>query len=248
MTTSPAHQLFIDRRFDEAVDAYKRQLLDNPREKWANIDGLGQSLMGAGRYAEAIPRLEEVDKYDKDCPPGSPGRSEQLSVCHWMIGDRECALAIIKELVIGVRDGKITFTDFAGGTSQGVILCYMAATMGVPSDIELAMTYLKKLAKSRYITSWPGPAALFLLGRMSFDDAAKSATGFADLTQAKNAAEHGLLKRRWLTNLLFAAAVGRRLASDEPGCRRWMAECAGLTNPLVEYEWYLAKSEIPAAA
>jgi len=246
MTVSRAYQLFHSYRFREAVDAYRQQLRDDPENKWANTDGLGSSLMAAEEYAKAIPFLEEVDKYERNSNPGSPGRGEQLSVCHWMMGERSRALALIKEGVIAVRDGTITFTDFAGGTSQGVILCYMAATLNSKSDVDLALAYLRKLAKRSYITGWPGPATLYLLGRVTFLDAMRDATGASDLAQAKNVAEQHIRSRRKLTNLLFAAAVERRLAGDEPGCGEYMAECASLTTQLVEFEWHLAKAEAAA--
>ena len=70
--------------------------------------------------------------------------------------------------------------------------------------------------------------------------------GCTDLVLARKAAEEDLLKRRRLTNILFAAAVERRLAGDESGCHMYMAECASLTTPLIEYEWHLARSEILA--
>ncbi|HTW35189.1 MAG TPA: hypothetical protein VMD53_11280 [Rhizomicrobium sp.] len=105
------------------------------------------------------------------------------------------------------------------------------------------MKYLKKLASRRRIQNWPGPAALFLLGQLTFEDAMKDATGFADLAQAKDIAEQDLMKRRQLTAILFAAGTERRMAGDEAKCRMYMTECAGLTNPLAEYEWYLTRSE-----
>lgn len=108
------------------------------------------------------------------------------------------------------------------------------------------MRYLKKLATRRRIQYWPGPAALFLLGGLTFGDAVRDATGFADIAEAKKIAEQDLMKRRQLTAILFAAGTERRMAGDEAGCRMFLAECAGLTNPLVEYEWHLARSEVPA--
>lgn len=240
---SPALQLFDSFRFAEAVDAYKRQLRDCPDDKWANVDGLAESLIAAGEYAEAIPYLDEVGSYATNLHPGALGRQEQLSVCHWMIGERAQALGIIKNLVIGVRDQKIHYTEISGGSSYGLILCYMASTLRRSSDVDLALKYLRKLASRQRIRYWPGPAALFLLGRVTFDDAVKDATGVSDLPQAKKAAEEDLMKRRRLTNILFAAGVERRLAGDEPGCRTHMAECASLATPLIEYEWHLARGE-----
>lgn len=199
--------------------------------------------MASGEYADAIPTFEKVDGYESRLVPGALGRQEQLSVCHWLVGNHSRALDIIRELVASVRDGKITYTDFAGGVSQGMILCYMAVTLRSPSDVDLAMSYLKNRAEHRQIHNWPGPAALYLLGQVTFDDAVQNATGFTDLTQAKAAAEQDLMKRRHLTNILFSAAVERRMAGEEAGCHVYMAECASLTTPLIEYEWHLAKGE-----
>jgi len=127
---NPARQFFVDRRFDEAVETYQCQLQEGPKEdKWENLAGLAESLLAAGRYADAIPLLEKVGDYQSNSHPKALGRQEQLSVCHWMIGERERAPQIIKDLVIAVRDGKIAYTDISGGVSYGIILCYMAITL-----------------------------------------------------------------------------------------------------------------------
>jgi len=248
MTDNPAYDLYKSHHFREAIEAYKQQLRDGgPYDEWVNSDGLAHALMAANEYAEAIPLMEKMGEYSTNSHPGALGRQNELSVCHWMLGERTQALEIIKGLVIAVRDGKIYYTDFAGGTSYGVILCYMAATLGVSSDVNLALKYLKKLSTRRYIRNWPGPAALYLLGQVTFDDAVKQATGVVDLPQAGKIAEQDVLMRRHFTNILFAAGVERRLAGDEPGCRMYMAECASLTNTLCEYEWHLAKAEVAAS-
>jgi hypothetical protein len=244
---NPAGDLFFSYRFRESVEAYRRQLHEDPDNTLANMGGLARSLMATGEFAEPIPYLEELDDHEHGLFPGNVGREIQLSVCHWMIGERKQALGIIKGLVIAVRDGKIGYTDIAGGVTEGLILLYMATSLRASSDIDLAMKYLKKLATRRRIQNWPGPAALFLLGQLTFEDAMKDATGFADLAQAKDIAEQDLMKRRQLTAILFAAGTERRMAGDEVSCRMYMAECAGLTNPLAEYEWYLARSEVSVA-
>ncbi len=248
MTDNPAYDLYHLHRFREAIAAYKQQLRDGgPYNEWVNLGGLAQALMAAGDYGEAIPPFERMNEHASNSHPGALGYQKQLSVCHWMLGERSRALEIIKGLVVAVRDGKVYYTDFGGGTSYGVILCYMAATLGVPSDIDLALKYLKKLSTRRYIRNWPGPATLHLLGQMAFDDAMKQATGVVDLQQAKKIAEQDGLKRRHLTSLLFAVGVERRLAGDETGCHAFMSECASLTDTLCEYEWHLAKGEVGAS-
>jgi tetratricopeptide (TPR) repeat protein len=241
--TVSALQRFNAHRFTEAVEAYRRQLRQSP-DDWGNIEGLGHALMAAGEFAEAIPYLERVGDYASSLHPGAMGRQIELSVCNWIIGEHTTALNIIKGLVTAVRDGKINYTDIAGGVTQGLILCYMAASLRATSDVDLAMKYLQKLATSRRIQYWPGPAAQFLLGGLTFGDATKNATGSADLADAKKIAEQDLMKRRHLAALLFAAGTERRMADDETGCRMFMSECASLTHPLVEYEWYLAKGEV----
>lgn len=248
MTNNLALDLYRSHRFREAIAAYRQQLRDsNPDKEWANLGGLAHALMAAGEFAEAVPLMEKVHQRDSNSHPGALGRQVQLSICHWMIDERAKALEIIKGLVTDVRKRKVYYTDFAGGTSYGVILCHMAATLHASADVDLALKYLKWLSARRYIRNWPGPATLFLLGQLSFEDALKDGTGSSDLSQAKKIAEQDVLKRRHLTSLLFAAGVERRLAGDESGCRPYMAECAGLANTLCEDEWYLARAEIGAS-
>jgi hypothetical protein len=194
-------------------------------------------------FGEAISYLERVHEYLVNSHPGALGCQIELSICHWMIGERQTAIEIIKGLVIAVRDRKVWYTDLAGGVEQGLILCYMATTLRALPDVDLAMKYLKKLAAHRRIQYWPGPAAQFLLGGITFGEATINATGSADLAQARAIAEQHLMKRRYLVVLLFAAATERRMNGDEAGCKILMKECAGLTHPQAEYIWYLARGE-----
>lgn len=239
-----ANQLYRAHRFEEAASVYKDKLSSKIGNEWANLDGLGDALVAAGRYLEAIPYLERVDRYMKGLIAGGAGKDIPISVCHWVLGDRERGLEVIKGLVVAVRDRVIIYTDPAGGVSQGIIMCYMAATLRRQDDVELALTFLTDRANKRRIEYWPGPAALLLLGRATLEESVQNATGAAELERAKHIAEVDPRRRKYLTIVLFAAAVQRRLAGDEAGCRAYMAECASLTNPLIEYEWHLAKNEI----
>lgn len=238
-----AKQLFRDCKFDEAVAVYKDQLSSGVGDELANIDGLSRALMAAGKYAEAIPYLERVGQ-DKRLLPGSPGEDKSISVCYWVLGERERGFEMMRALVVGVRDRVITYADMAGGVSQGIMLCYMATALQRDDDVKLALTFLADQAKKSRIQIWPGPAALLILGTRTIEDSIERATGVSELARAKPIAEADGRKRRHLTNVLFAAAVSRRLAGDDVGGHAYMAECAGLTNPLAEYEWYLARSEV----
>jgi hypothetical protein len=83
---------------------------------------------------------------------------------------------------------------------------------------------------------------VFLLGGLTFGQAMKNA---ADTAQSMPEADQEGWMRRYLAPLLFAAGTERRMAGDEQGARKFFTECASLTNPLVEYEWYLAKGDTP---
>lgn len=238
-----AKQLFRSCRFDEAVSAYKDQLSRGVGDELANIDGLSRALVASGKYAEAIPHFERVGQ-DKRRLPGSPGQDQPISVCYWVLGDRERGFEMMRALVVGVRDRVITYADMAGGVSQGIMLCYMATALQRDDNVKLALTFLTDRAKKSRIQIWPGPAALLILGTRTIGDSIERATGVSELARAKQIAEADGLKRRQLTNVLFAAAVERRLAGDEAGFGTYMAECASLTNPLAEYEWYLATNEV----
>jgi tetratricopeptide (TPR) repeat protein len=101
-----AWELLKARHFDEAVAAYEKQLQEEPEKKWSNTAGLAEALMGAARYASAIPLFEKVNDYQRARLAVSAGCREQISVCHWMIGDRQNAIDIIRDLVVAVRDGR----------------------------------------------------------------------------------------------------------------------------------------------
>ena len=238
------NELFKAYRFDEAVIAYRNQLEHDESDGWANMGGLAEALVASGNYAEAIPYLEKVGAHEAGRLPGGAGREMQLSVCNWLSGKREHAITIMRGAVDGVRDGTIKYADLARGVSQGIILAYMGATLPDTEELNVAIGYLEDRAEYSAMKYWPGPAGLVLLDRMDFDAALRDGTGATSLGQAKKIGEFALLKRRHLTNLLFAAAVKGRISRDEVICRKYMRECASLTNPLIEYEWHLARDEI----
>jgi tetratricopeptide (TPR) repeat protein len=239
-----ARQLFKAYRFDESVSAYKNQLQRGVGSREANVDGLGKALMAAGAYAEALPYLEEADESELRAIPAALGRKIQIGVCQWIAGDRRRGIETIRRLILAVQSGTVTFGDLAGGVSQGLILHYMAVTLKSDEDLELALSYLKNRASHSRIKYWPGPAALFLMGKLDLNSVLNDGVGSTDLASAKKIAATDLLKRRHLTNILFSAAAKCRAADDEQTCMAYLTECAGLANPLIEYEWHLAKSEL----
>lgn len=59
-----------------------------------------------------------------------------------------------------------------------------------------------------------------------------------------DAAKLELGRRRRLCVALFHGGAKCRAHGDEGNCFARMRECAALPNPLIEQEWYLARSEV----
>jgi tetratricopeptide (TPR) repeat protein len=243
-------QLFKAGRFAEAVNAYQKQLADGSGDRIANVGGLAEALMAMGRYADAVPLLSEAGEYEKKIGlPGSSGRDTEISVCEWLSDNREHGLALMRAVVLGLRDGSIRYAnDQIGGLKQGLLFNYMAVAANVPADRQLGTDFIRKMSQSKIAKNWPGPVGQYLLGVTSLEEALEAGTGARDFEQASQLAATDLLKRRRLTNVLFNAAVASRISGDVPRCSRFMHACATLENPLIELDWHLAKAEVTRGA
>lgn len=239
-------RLFRSFCFEEAVAAYQRQISDSRgnRNRLSNIDGLGRALMAVGRYAEAIPYLTQVGAHQKSVQPGSYGCDVEISICVWLTGDQRNGLSLMRSVVFGLRDGSNIYArDLVGGLIESLLLHYMAISTNSEEDTRLANDFIRNLLQSKKARHWPGPVGQLLLGAVTIEDALESGIGVRDIALASRVSASDLLKRRHLTNILFNTAVAYRMAGDEPRCLENMRACAALQNPLVEYEWYLAKAE-----
>jgi hypothetical protein len=241
-------QLYGAGRFNDAIAAFQRQLADGSGERVVNVGGLGESLMAVGRYAEAIPFLSEAGELEKRGLPGSLGRDTEVSVCEWLSGNRERGICAMRAIVSGLQSGSITYAnDQVGGLKHGLLLNYMATSADLPEDKKISAGFIKKLSQSAKAKKWPGPVGQYLLGMVSLEDALEAGVGVRDLEQAKQLAAADLMKRRRLTNMLFNAAVASRVSGNEPQCLNFMRACATLQNPLIEFDWHLAKAEAAIA-
>lgn len=230
-------------RYEEAAAAYRRRLHAEP-DHWPSIAGLARTLLAAGNYRDALPLLLRVDEYERRRLPGHPGRKHELSCLYWCLGDRIQAKQIMRELVQGILDRTIEFADMAGGVQQGAILHYMGISTDDSESTEFALSYLGKLSKKARIKHWPGPVALHLLGRLDTESLLAAASGTATMEQALIAVESNILSRRQLCVAAFHHGIRLRALGNDEECLVWLRACAGLKNPLVEPEWYLAQHEI----
>jgi hypothetical protein len=241
------YELRKSHRYADSIEEYRRQSKHNP-DNWAAIDGLSQSLIAAGAYAEAIPLLTRLDKHSCDELPGSPGSKCDLSCSYWCLDQWPTAMKLMRTLVEGILDGSIEFGDMAGGVQQGLLLHYMGVTARDREAVEFSLSYLRRLSRKSSIKYWPGPLARYMLNDISFEEALSAICEQAKVGNPIEAAAGNILVRRWISVALFHDGIRHRIEGQEELCMDRMQECFALENPLVEPEWYLARYEVQRAA
>ena len=243
-----ALKLLESHKYIEAIEECQRCLSIKADDIGA-IAIMASALRAIERYDEAIPLFERVGQYERSdkIATGRPGRQSNISCLHWIIGNRQEAIQMMRDLVEGILNGFIKFGDAAGGVGPGLLLYYMAVTDNQPQDVEFALDYMKNRAKRAFIQSWPGPVARYYLQAITFSDLLEAASGQRELPKAMEVARVRLLGRRRLSIALFHDGVRSRTQGDEEQCLARMRECYGLENPLIEEEWYLARYEVQTA-
>lgn len=233
--------------FAEAIDGYERALALNP-DDIASIDGLAKSFEGSGDYRKAIPLLERVSAYQRGQIPDHPGQLVSLSCAHWYLDERTKALAIGRELCLGLLKRKINMApDSAGGATFGLILHFMSVTSGDAANLEFAIDYLHKLNKNyekrptNYL--FPKQTVKQVLGELSFEDALEGATGERTLFGAFEAAKTRRLSLVYLAIALFHDGVIKRSSGDEVGCMERMRQVYDFGYK-AETRWELARKEL----
>jgi hypothetical protein len=247
------YELLRAHRFESVVATCRDRLKQDPTDIEA-VGNLAAALKALGRYEEAIPLYERIGTYEKktSAAVGLPGRQLDIACIYWMMG--ECALGIeqMGALVDGILDGSINYGDIAGAVTQGLLLYYMGVTAGDDGASAKALKYMRNRAKRSAIRLFPGPVVLFYLDQIHFPELLEAATekrrAVRDVTSAIDVATDDLLSRRQVCVALFHDGVKARARGDESHCLIRMHECAGLRNPLIEQEWYLARYEVGKAS
>jgi len=216
------------------------------------IGCLAKSLLALGDCAAALPLFDQVDKHVRsdERVSGQSGRRIWMSSMYWMLGNHVEAIRLMGEMVDGILDGSIEFGDAAGGVKQGLLLYYMGASAADGNATSKALGYLRTRVKLRAVALFPGPVARYYLGEINFEDVLSAATKnkARDVSSAIDVAKTDLLSRRWLSVALFHDGVIARVRGNEVHCQERMHECFSLENPLLEPEWYLARSEVGRSA
>jgi len=236
------NELLWAHRYAEAAGICERQLRENPDDLVA-LSGHATAALCLGRLQEALEEHKRIDALQRPDLKGSAGHEETIGAILWLLGRRDEAIATIWDVVRGIQDGSIVYADLAGGVSPGLMLLYAAVTHRDAAARAGSLEYLSGRAESRRVKYWPGPAALFVLGRTSEEALLMDVCGSADPKKCIRRARTNLLMRRELVQALFCIATRWRGEGAEDRCAEYMRMCASLENPIVEEEWYLAQGE-----
>jgi hypothetical protein len=241
--------LVLANRYEEALAAFDARLRTAKEDDSLDIANRAKTLLCLNRLSESLQEYQRADDLAKGSNKGgSASYLETIGMIQWLLEDREEAIRTLLSAVEGIQDGSIEYADYAGGASQGLLLWYAALTEKNEPVTAFALAFLNALSKKRRIESWPGPLALAVLGRRSFDDVFLECFGTSNMLQAIQDAGENLLKRRMLVKYMFYLAASKRKVGREDECRAGMVSCAALQNPVLELEWYLARAEADRAS
>lgn len=236
-------EMVLAHRYAEAVDRYEESLKIQPDDTGLLAEH-ATALLNLGRLDLALTQLRRANALvHQEVMGESQPYLIDIGTILWLLGRREEAIQTLTASVNGILDRSIKFADNGGGVSQGLLLWYAGLSAPDEKAEKDALNYLRKLATKPRIKYWPGPLALFTLGKTSDMEVILEATGANELDDAIVRARSNLLKRRQLAKALFYFAVRKRDEGLEQECRDSMRACASLENPVLEPEWYLARAE-----
>jgi tetratricopeptide (TPR) repeat protein len=234
--------LVASHRYAEALQALNTLIASNPGDPPA-LANRATVLLSLERFDEALADFRKADEMFSRRLGGGGGYRESIGATLWLLGRRSEALQEFQETIDGISKGSIRYGDNAGGVLAGLLLWYASITAASGSHAQNALNFLKGRAKKPRIQYWPGPLALVVLGLITFENALLSEFQSNNCGELVNRAKTDILLCRRLIQALFYNGTLRRSLGDEGGCRALMSACAGLDNPHIEDEWYLALAE-----
>jgi hypothetical protein len=215
----------------KAIEAFTRKIRRQPTD------------INYSSRAEAFIQLKEYDNGLADLHWANAAAVwtsthyfERIGVVNWLARREYLAAATWLELVLATERGKIQYADAAGGVEPGCLLWFAGVSLGYEELLVPARRLLEsKIAKGhglmRTIENWPGPLALFLLGRM---DEAKVRERISDVP---------ILRERELCQTEFYVAVRALEQEDTTKATKAFRKAAALHAGSVENEYDLAQRE-----
>lgn len=251
--TNPAFKAPVDRnwelmragRYAEAVEAF---IVAACEDNWpAHHRNRAIALLCMNRFRDAYDAYEEADQAERIRAPAHNRDLDAMGLCLWLVGDRSAALPLIREHLDLPMKRKLTYGDFAGGASEGLVAYYAGVSLPDIDTKTKALRHLRKIANGKRHRGWPKPIARFLVGDLPLEKVLIEAAEADDIETAINHARVDILSRRQLVEALFYAAIRKRDEGQEAECLGLLAKVADLPISHTEIEWFLAKHEIEQA-
>ena len=249
-----ANDLVWSHRYAEAIEAYVKMINAGEQRLYGALgeaylcdrqyENAADAYVKANRIADENdrPRIEHMGK---DPAKNRTGHHlDRLGTAYWLAGKHDLAKATWRSYVEGNLAGEIIYGDAAGGVTPGLLLWYTGLLTKDDKTCKDALKYLANRAKRSRIKSWPGPLALMILGKKTAGEILSEHFKTDSIATAVAAAKTDLLKRRELSQYLFyfgAVVLSQGKDDDYWQCLKL---CAGLENPIIEDEWYLARGAV----
>jgi tetratricopeptide (TPR) repeat protein len=218
-------------RYGEAIERYSSRLR---RDKSSpNYMNRGLAYLNTGDFDSALADFQAADKAEQF---KSDDPLQAIGVAHWLGGRRIEAATVWHDLVLATERGKIQYSDAAGGVESAHLLWFAAVRLGRVELLIPARRLLKKKAAKPTgglcsIESWPGPIALFLLGRIKEE---RLRSEISDVP---------ILRERELCQAEFYIGVRALEAGERARARKAFKRAADLDDAILENEFYLARHE-----
>jgi tetratricopeptide (TPR) repeat protein len=243
-----AWDLVLAHRYRDALTVFDSRRRAGVSQDSLEIANRCTALLCLGEYNEALEGFTRANQLAAERLQGeAQPYLDKMGTILWLLGRRAEATETFRHAVDGILDGAIKFADNSGGVSLCLLLWYAAVTSGDHAQKEHAEKCIRKLAKRSRIREWPGALGLLVVGIRSPESLIVELCGVSSFGECLAQSKRDLLLRRRLVKALFYIATCSRAKGSESECAIGMAQCAGMENPIVEAEWYLAHSEITQA-
>lgn len=231
-------------KYQQAFDIYVEATSQGFELSAPDASNCGLFLLCLEKHEEALVHFREAAELAVQREGAYP---EKVGAAQWLMGRHRDAAITWRQRVSGILDGTITYTDFSGGASDGLLLWYAAVTLKDDELLKYAMDFFRTLSAPDRpwpnLSSWPGPLAYLALGERSAD--AILDEHFGDKKPASLIRWNtDILRRRELVNALYYSAVKCRADGQEQECRKLLSMVVQIQNPLIELDWYLARGEL----
>jgi tetratricopeptide (TPR) repeat protein len=243
---SSLHGLLQARRFEEAI-AQSQALLAVDPDDLAATSVLGKAFRSTGNYLDALSCFERLYADDVARRPGARSRLIDISVLHWLLGNKSEATEMMYRACADVLNRTSHLTDTAGGVTQGLLLHYMSGELGASEDEKYALGYINKrvarlerILRRRERLNWPAPIGQYILGEATFDDLFLVVEG-RSMEEKFERARLSNTDSRKLVQILFYGAVAEFKAGSGARAEELLQACLSFDGPLVVHELYLAR-------